>query len=134
MDWTTTEDELIIKLWNKGSTSSEIANEVGRSRNSVIGRIHRLRDMGITLSVRGRVVPKKIRPQKPKVEKPKVTKPKVVVGVTLASSLLELRPNQCRWPFETTFCDADREPGRPYCEHHRKMSFRPAPPRVRVRA
>lgn len=134
MDWTTTEDELLIKLWQSGRTSSEIAKEVGRSRNSVIGRVTRLRDTGVTLAVRGRVVPKQLRPQKPKVEKPMVTKPKVVVGVTLASSLLELRPDQCRWPFETTFCDAEREPGRPYCTHHRKVSFRPAPPRVRVRA
>ena len=134
MDWTTTEDELLTTLWNKGKTSTEIANEVGRSRNSVIGRVHRLRELGVNLSARGRVVPKQIRTKKPKVEKPKVEKAKVVVGITLATSLLKLRPNQCRWPLETTFCDAEREPGRPYCEHHRKMSFRPAPPRVRIRA
>lgn len=41
--WTKEEDALLTKLWEKGKQSApEIGREVGRSKNSVIGRAHRL--------------------------------------------------------------------------------------------
>jgi GcrA cell cycle regulator len=136
MNWTTTEDERILKLWAEGNSSSVIADIIGRSRNSVIGRLSRLRKEGQTVELRGKVMPP--------VRKPRAVKPKPVPAPTetkkptastlvsgLVKSLLNLRANQCRWPLDDKFCDEVREDGRPYCAHHRKLSFRPAPPRKR---
>jgi hypothetical protein len=134
MNWTTTEDERIVKLWAEGNSSSVIADIIGRSRNSVIGRLSRLRKEGQPVEVRGKVLPPV---RKPRVPKPKPTpvsanagKPTTTTLVGgLVKSLLNLRANQCRWPLDDKFCDEVREEGRSYCVHHRKLSFRPAPPR-----
>jgi GcrA cell cycle regulator len=134
MDWTTSEDELVIKLWTDGKSSSQIAAVIGRSRNSVIGRVSRLRGEGKPLQVRGRVLPPvrkpRVTPSKPTLVVTPVGKTKASPAVgSLVQSLLNLRHDQCRWPLDGVFCDEVREEGRPYCAHHRKMSFRPAPPR-----
>jgi hypothetical protein len=134
MNWTTTEDERILKLWAEGNSSSVIADIIGRSRNSVIGRLSRLRKEGQPVEIRGKVMPP--------VRKPRAVQPKPVPAPTetkkppastlvsgLVKSLLNLRANQCRWPLDDKFCDEVREDGRSYCVHHRKLSFRPAPPR-----
>ena len=49
--------------------------------------------------------------------------------------LLDLEPNDCRWPFgeprspDFHFCGERQLEGRPYCEHHWSMAFQPARPR-----
>ena len=43
MNWTDDRVELLKKLWNDGLSASQIAAELGGiSRNSVIGKVHRL--------------------------------------------------------------------------------------------
>lgn len=151
MIWKTTEDELLLSLWRKGLSSSEISAQIGRTRNSVIGRVHRLRDMGHDVSARERIViknKKKIEEKifedivKDKEEKneeenilneiknnSKKTNPikgdfQSVSASALARSLLNLKHNQCRWPLETFFCKNKKISGQPYCEHHRALAFR----------
>ena len=40
--WTSAEYTRAINLWDLGMSGSEIARELGRTRNSVIGKIHRI--------------------------------------------------------------------------------------------
>jgi len=41
--WTTSEDEQLLKYWGEGITASQIGRKLNRSKQSVVGRIHRLR-------------------------------------------------------------------------------------------
>lgn len=40
--WSADDDETLRRLWKEGKTYREISVEIGRTRNSVSGRIHRL--------------------------------------------------------------------------------------------
>lgn len=57
--WTDEDDKLLIQLWAEGKTSTQIAAEVQKSRGSVMGRVFRLRKLGIEFKERPRPAPKK---------------------------------------------------------------------------
>jgi GcrA cell cycle regulator len=40
--WTIEREELLAKLWNEGASASQVANALGVSRNSVMGKVNRL--------------------------------------------------------------------------------------------
>ena len=42
MAWTTDMIDNLKKLWKKGLTTNEIAKELGVSKNSIVGKVHRL--------------------------------------------------------------------------------------------
>lgn len=45
--WTDSEVEKLVDLWNSGFTASEVAEHLGnKTRNSVIGKINRMREHG----------------------------------------------------------------------------------------
>jgi GcrA cell cycle regulator len=48
--WTAEEDALLEKAWGAGESARDIAARLGRSRNSVIGRVNR---KGLTAKLRG---------------------------------------------------------------------------------
>lgn len=41
--WTDEQTDAILRLWAEGHSTSQIGNLVGRTRNSIIGRLHRLK-------------------------------------------------------------------------------------------
>jgi len=63
-----TEDELdqLKRLWEQGMLTREIAKALGRSKNSVVGKAHRLGLKARPSPIRG----KRVGPPKPRVEKP----------------------------------------------------------------
>lgn len=42
MEWTDEDTDKAIKMWQEGNTSAKIAKALGRSKNSIIGRLNRL--------------------------------------------------------------------------------------------
>lgn len=113
MIWTREDDAQLLRGIQKGLTAQKIGDLLGRTRNAIIGRAHRLNFTFKSRDSDKKKIRKKSEP-KPIKEPPK----------SLAMSLLSLRHNQCRWPFETTFCEEVRTPGMSYCPTHHKMSFR----------
>lgn len=59
--WTAEEDALLEKAWGAGESARDIAARIGRSRNSVIGRVNR---KGLTAKLRGAAYVPKPRPKK----------------------------------------------------------------------
>jgi len=59
--WTAEEDALLEKAWGAGESARDIAARIGRTRNSVIGRVNR---KGLTAKLRGAAYVPKLKPKK----------------------------------------------------------------------
>lgn len=137
--WTTERIELLKIHFSAGLSCREIANEIGVSRNAVIGKLSRL-DL--------------TREKKPEIRRtnPKANRPRSVPrlqyrilrklfaeavpvegGEAIHSeqhcSLLELSEERCRWPInspgEEDFCFCGDRPleGLPYCPGHSRLAY-----------
>ena len=143
--WTTERIELLKVHFAAGLSCREIANEIGVSRNAVIGKLSRL---NLTREKPGE-------PRRParkataKGHRPGTT-PRLRCRIRLAfytepqpaaddepihnghtCSLLELNDARCRWPISTPgaddFCFCGNPPldGLPYCAGHTRLAYRP---------
>ena len=115
--WTAGELKDATEMWTNGVTSTVIAKKLGRTRNAVIGKMHR---EGADPPAKEHVF-KKIR----KVAYMPKPKPKVVSaeGVTLK----ELDYGMCKWPIrEDKYCGQKSLEHRSYCDFHQKKSRKTA--------
>ena len=103
--WTPDRDADLCRLWRGGLTAERIARKlgIGITRNMVIGRLHRLKMLGIDRAEPER---RPVRPPPP-----------------------PLRDPSCQWPFgdpreaDFRFCGADALPDRPYCGEHMARAY-----------
>ena len=107
MQWTDEAVRTLKKLWAQGLPARDIADKLGGiSRNSVIGKAHRLGLSGKTKSA----------------ETELETPPRV--------TSLELTERMCRWPIGHPgeqgfhFCGKQRLAGRSYCSQHCGLAYR----------
>ncbi len=131
-----------MTMWMAGASASEIARQLnnGRTRNSVLGRIHRK-----NLRPRAERVQKKRPLPKPpsvamcdgaKTKKP--LKPSFSDGPALEEdpgpldppiTLLDLGVEHCRWPYVTessyVYCGRPPKAGKPFCECHCRIGYQP---------
>jgi GcrA cell cycle regulator len=138
--WTTDRVELLKTHFDAGLSCREIANEIGVSRNAVIGKLSRL---GLT---RGELFSE---PRPPKKQRAGKSVPRLqfqmlrtvyengepVLATPVVSehrcSLFELSEQRCRWPISTPgaddFCFCGNMPldGVPYCEGHSRLAYKP---------
>lgn len=137
-DWSEEEDIFLEQKRKEGWSARRIAEGLkGRTRNAVIGRIHRMGLCGLITKP-----DRAARPQKPRVERraaPAVdrlfAKGKAVSRLAvpgepepLMKPLEELGWRDCRWPFGDPqkdgfgFCGHPADGAGPYCAHHAKRS------------
>jgi GcrA cell cycle regulator len=139
--WTTDRIEALQIHFAAGLSCREIANEIGVSRNAVIGKISRLnltRDKGVmrvkkdapgTKRPRGaqrlRQILLKVYPAQAELV---IEDQPIHNGHTC--SLFELNKETCRWPISTPgqadFCFCGNTPieGMPYCAGHSRLAYR----------
>lgn len=108
MKWTAARDKRLTRLWASGLPTPEIGKRMGVTKNSVIGRAHRLK------------LPSR-RPLKPVVSHFRLpTEPVGGEGV----SLLDIKRDECLWPLgglmdpPKRFCGHKAVFGKPYCSEH----------------
>ena len=124
-------DQKIVDLWQKNVTALNIANLLGLTKNSVIGRVNRLRDKGHDL--RKRELPAKGKAMKKR--KP-VSKPVILRWTGPSKSIAELKTYDCRYVINDRSDELFLFCGKPkvfnsYCaEHHALCHARP-PNRVK---
>jgi GcrA cell cycle regulator len=143
--------ERIAQLRNfvgAGLTCSQIAAEIGVSRNAVIGKIHRLGlGPGRPAAAPGRACPPRLRrPRLPSqrqmlrlitADAPAETAALAAVPFDDARccSLLELAQGKCRWPVgdrggncgaDFLFCGNEAVAGFSYCAGHARLAYRSA--------
>lgn len=142
--WTAERVELLKRHFQAGFSCSEIAREIGVSRNAVIGKIFRLH-LSRPKSVRERCPERQAGPT---VRRPRVFGQHRILMVLRAKaqpeadevrihnghccSLLELSKEKCHWPIsnpgvvEFQFCGNKSVDGLPYCEGHARIAYQPA--------
>jgi GcrA cell cycle regulator len=161
MTWTDERVARLKKLWGEGLSASEIAADLGGiSRNSVIGKVHRLGLSGRAKSTAGGAP----RPRKPRAHTVKIARGSVRGNTALAEahaydldiepeqsvienvipigqrcSILELTDSKCHWPIgdpslpDFFFCGGHTVEGLPYCGYHCRIAYQPASDRHRGR-
>ena len=124
--WTDKEKESAIAMCNEGLTAQAISEELRRSRNSIIGFLHR---SGLSLGKAKRIY-KKV--TKPKVI-PVIHKPVEEAFKKFAVKLLDARYRQCRFiqdiannPANTMICGAKTKEGHRWCPDHHSIVYRKA--------
>jgi hypothetical protein len=144
----TDKDKEMLKMWDQGATSSEIANHFGVTRNVIMGRFHRLRSAGFMgYKESFHLTPKKFKKPEPapKVEKPprktKEEKIEEIQRITqqnvaekrklMGYGLMELGFGMCRYPIKEVSPKEYRFCGEPnwkqsYCEEHHKLCLYPS--------
>jgi len=151
MSWTDERVELLKKYWGEGLTATQIAGRLGGvTRNAVIGKVHRLGLSGRATTTRlksprpRRQIANAKRMQKARLSKPEgfTAQPhygdaepyvppveEIEIPLEERKSLQDLTENSCRWPIgdpqtpEFHFCNRQKVPGLPYCEHHSCRAF-----------
>jgi len=126
-----------------GLTCSQIAAEIGVTRNAVIGKIHRLGlSPGRPAAVPARLCPPRGRPPRLPSQRRLLrlqAKATFLADPTAAHnafvdsarrcSLLELAQGKCRWPIsdprarDFAFCGNDAISGLSYCAGHARMAY-----------
>jgi GcrA cell cycle regulator len=144
--WTTERVALLKSFATAGLSCAQIANEIGVSRNAVIGKINRL---GLS---RGRSAAAPRTSAGAPMRRPQVLTQRLALKALFASepvaennvvstepcSLLNLAPRKCRWPItavgtaEFSFCGNITVGGMSYCAGHARMAYRLSPQRARV--
>lgn len=134
--WSPERDAALAQLWADGSLSAaEIGRRLGTSKNSVVGRSHRLHLPARQSPIR--------RGDSPKIRQPRTKRSTLLLEelapgrepVTPAPqtpnpiSAVERLRGPCRWPIGHpgtpgfAFCGAVSRPGRPYCEEHCECAY-----------
>jgi len=145
--WNPERVEQLRNFLGAGLTCSQIAAEIGVTRNAVIGKIHRLGlGPGRPAAAPGRSCPPRARrrpfsPQRQFLRLIETQPPGATDDVALGAmpvdsaqtcSLLELAERKCRWPLsepgaaDFAFCGNDAVAGFSYCAGHARMAYRPA--------
>jgi GcrA cell cycle regulator len=136
--WNEADTELLRKLWAEGFSCSQIGNKLGRTKNAVIGRVHRLglpQRLTHTTIKRKKICPGGFPPARRKARRephaptqlPAPLPPQRPPADWL--ELVELKRNHCRWPAGDTraggvkYCGQPRDGTRPYCEHHARGAY-----------
>ena len=163
MNWTDDRVELLKKLWSDGLSASQIAAELGGiSRNSVIGKVHRLGLSGRAKSpsasvprqrkprshgtlmriarpgIRGNTALAPLHSYEPELE-PEPELIENIVPIGQRCSILELTECKCHWPIgdpsssDFFFCGGKTIEGLPYCGYHSRIAYQPAADRRRDR-
>ncbi len=126
MTWTTERVAELTRLWDTGRSASEIGKMLGVSKNSVVGKAHRLKLPGRPSPIK-QTGTKKIR-TKPTLASPRPASMPVQAAPPPPPPRAAPRrsgkgPN-CLWPIgdpgdaDFHFCGDSAVPGKPYCDEH----------------
>ena len=145
MAWTTDMIEKLRQLWKDGLTTNEIAKRLGVSKNSIVGKVHRLsltaRPSPIKKKAEQPVVKVEEAPAKPAKSARKITIEPVEINLTATQTtssasdktgnipLTELDNHTCRWPIgdprdeNFCFCGKKVRSGQTYCDEHAAIAY-----------
>ena len=151
MAWTEQMVEELRKMWKEGLTTGEIGKRLNVSKNSIVGKVHRLGLSGRPSPIKKKeedqvktVAPEKpAKPEADPVPAPARKKPETELKASPATApkaysashncgsvrLTELDNHTCRWPVGDPkdenfhFCGKKVRLGQTYCEEHSAQAY-----------
>lgn len=136
MVWTDEQVEELKRLWDQGLTTGEIGKALGVSKNSVVGKAHRLElngrpspikrnseEIEAVAEVPEKTVEKKKAAKTPSAKKTAEKEKKKLFTVN------DLTSTSCRWPIgdpkdeDFHFCGEKALPDKPYCAKHAAIAY-----------
>lgn len=138
--WTPGRVEELKRLFESNYTCSQMAREIGVTRNAVIGKLSRLGlsrpkgDNGIPRRSSPRLAPRQtqVRLLRAVLAEMQAPAAEVEISCERRCSLLELGAATCRWPIgrpgtdDFGFCGDGPVAGLPYCPRHCRLAYRSA--------
>lgn len=143
MTWTEERVAELMRLWEAGRSASEIGRLLGVSKNSVVGKAHRMKLKARPSPIKRGASPQVRRPAvtsvpKPAAQAPAAPKPAQERPAASAPASRSARPARparpaarshgqgpsCLWPIgdpgdqDFHFCGEPAIPGKPYCDEH----------------
>lgn len=143
MAWTEEMIDSLKQMWKEGLTTTEIAKRLGVSKNSIVGKVHRL-----NLKARPSPIKKKEETIVAEINNTKeenvkqATKPIKKINISPINvstdhikkensylKLTELDNHTCRWPIgdprddNFCFCGKSVRSGQTYCEEHSAIAY-----------
>ena len=125
--WTDENIQKLKKMLANGKSAREIAEELGGiSRNSVIGKAHRL---GISAQNEKKKT-KTASPSKEVKKKAESNVKPIKQVIHISQATPRSSENSCQWPIgdpgtsEFKFCYEPAKQGRPYCNEHCNIAYR----------
>ena len=120
IDWTPDRIKILMALWAEGISTLEIGRRLGVTKNSVVGKVHRLG------------LPKRQSPISSSPRTPRVTKPTTPIRirpqtVPISANMVKmekLTTGMCKWPEgepgheDFRFCGQPAIENKPYCAIH----------------
>ena len=143
--WTVERLERLKNRFEAGLSCRQIANDIGVSRNAVIGKLSRLnltreKPVNAPPQVRKGAAKGRRRGSVPRLQyqvlvalyaEPQASADDKPIHNERCCSLLELSEERCRWPISTPgaedfrFCGNTPVEGLPYCAGHTRLAYRP---------
>lgn len=134
--WTHEQDQILIQRRKEGATMARIANEMGKTKNAVIGRATRLANAGKIAAAPQKKAPpasnRLVRVPEPSPEPvhERIARMDQRLPESQPVRLMKRRRDQCVWPLgdpktpEFRFCGAPLGEGDPpYCAGHRRLAY-----------
>lgn len=117
--------ELIISLWQKGKSGTDIAHQIGSTRNAVIGLINRERKKGVDLRGSDKIVNVSRKPRPKRIVS--FFEKRLPAEKRQNIMLHELTPTSCRFIVSgegasALFCGSKKE-FRSYCAKHASICY-----------
>ena len=135
MAWTEQMVEDLKKMWDEGLTTGEIGKRLNVSKNSIVGKVHRLQLSGRPSPIKKKdeISEEKAAPAKPAKEEKFEPVAKMPVKNSHShcgkTSLTDLDNHTCRWPVGDPkdenfhFCGKKVKIGQTYCEEHANIAY-----------
>jgi hypothetical protein len=138
----TAQDQSIIDLWQGGNSAQEIADKFSVTKNTIVGKVTRLRNRGYDLRkrrppkqvvavARRTSVPKPVIPWVPAAPVNPITETKTahVIG---SKRLMDLGIDDCRYiindgPVPSFLFCGESKAGKTYCAAHHRLCYTPLP-------
>ena len=150
MIWTDEAVEELKKMWDKGMTTGQIAKVLNVTKNSIIGKVHRLcltarpspiKKSSDSTTEKKACTPKKVekttkakttskvskKQEAPAIEETTQTPTPVIEETNIP--LVKLDNHTCRWPMgdprdeDFCFCGKRIKTGQTYCEEHAAIAY-----------
>ena len=141
MAWTDEQVDRLQELWAQGLTANEIAKILGVTKNSIVGKVHRLclparpspiksKGSDVTTTTEAvSAVSTEPSSQKAAESKAVTSAPKSPAPKGENIRLVELDSHTCRWPIgdprdeDFCFCGKKVRTGQTYCDEHSQMAY-----------